>query len=110
MGKGEERLENLRLRARQLEQDQRERRRTVDEVAGELAACLDRLRRSERVVLEAESELAHLYLQKESTLADTAALLAQQDQQRIGRAALLAETARLRRQPASWKSGYTLTS
>ena len=53
--KSEERLDNLRLRARGLEQDQRERRRTVDDVRSELAQCQERYEQSERAILQAES-------------------------------------------------------
>ena len=47
-----------RLRARGLEQDQRERRRTVDDVRSELALCQERYEQSERAILQAESEAA----------------------------------------------------
>ncbi len=96
LGKGEERLANLRLRARQLEQDQRERQRTVTEVSGELSRCLDRILESDRQVLTAESELAHLYLDKEGNVADTATLVAREESHRTNRAVHLAEAQRLR--------------
>jgi len=96
LGKREERLANLRLRARQLEQDQRERQRTVAEAAAELTHSVDKGRESDRVILAGESELAQLYLDKEQSARDTAHLVAQQDAQRANRAAFVAETQRLR--------------
>ncbi|HEY1602604.1 MAG TPA: chromosome segregation protein SMC [Pirellulales bacterium] len=96
LGKREERLANLRLRAHQLEQDQRERRRTVDEVASELAQCLERLIHAERTVLAAESELAILYLDKEQAVDQTTALIAEQEAGRGRRTASLSAVQRLR--------------
>jgi len=94
--KSEERLDNLRLRARGLEQDQRERRRTVDDVRAELDQCKDRGDQSERAILQAESEVAELYLQKELCEAETEGLLARHDWQRSVRAALLTDAQRVR--------------
>ncbi|MBI2824199.1 MAG: chromosome segregation protein SMC [Planctomycetia bacterium] len=91
VAKSEERLANLRLRARQLEQDQRERRRTVDDVQSELSQCLRRLLESGRAILSAESEAAELYLHAERFLAETEGLTGQLDSQRAARAAHLAE-------------------
>ena len=96
LGKREERLANLRLRARQLEQDQRERRRTVDEVAGELAQCLERLTHADRTVLAAESDLAMLYLDKEQAAEQTVAQIRDQEARRVRRIAWLADVQRLR--------------
>ena len=96
LGKAEERLANLRLRAQQLEQDQNERRRTVEEVTAELAACLGRLAQADRAVLVVESELAELYLQKEKAAAETVTLVAHQESRRVHRAALLSDSQRLR--------------
>jgi len=94
--KSEERLDNLKLRARGLEQDQRERRRTVDDVRTELAQCQERHEQSERAILQAESEVAELYLQKERCAEETEALAVRQDRQRSVRGALLADAQRVR--------------
>ncbi|HEY2840985.1 MAG TPA: chromosome segregation protein SMC, partial [Pirellulales bacterium] len=94
--KSEERLDNLRLRARGLEQDQRERFSAVDGVRNELAQCQDRYKHSERAILQAESEVAELYLQKERCAEETEALVIRQDRQRSVRGALLADAQRVR--------------
>ncbi|HVU87776.1 MAG TPA: chromosome segregation protein SMC [Pirellulales bacterium] len=96
LGKSEERLANLRLRARQLEQDQRERRRTVAEVSAELARAIERRTASDRVLLDTESELALLYLNKEGAFAELATLAAREETQRTERAAHLADVQRQR--------------
>jgi chromosome segregation protein len=96
LGKSDERLANLRLRIGQLEQDRRERQKTVDEVQNELAQCATRQHQSERVVLDAESELAELYLAKERSLDETAALVSEREERRSRRAALAATAQGLR--------------
>ena len=96
LGKSDERLANLRLRAQQLERDQLERQRTVEEVQSEIAQCVTRHAQAERVVLAAESELAGLYLAKERSLEQTSRLVAERESRRSRRAAQLAAAQALR--------------
>ena len=66
MAKSEERLQNLRGRMRQFEDSQQERRRAIDESRAQLAECIERARRSRWNILNAESDVANLYLRKEA--------------------------------------------
>ena len=84
------------MRAKQLEQDQRERKRTVAEASSELAQSIEKGHESDRAILAGESELALLYLEKEQNARETADLGLRQETQRANRAALLAENQRLR--------------
>jgi chromosome segregation protein len=66
LARSEQQLESLRLRMTQFEDDQRERRRAVEQVREQLAQALDRFIAGERTILSAESQLADLYLGKEA--------------------------------------------
>ena len=68
--KSEQRLAHLLAQKSQFERDQQERGKALSDGRSQLEVCLDRLRQSERDILRAESELAELYLRKESFAAD----------------------------------------
>jgi chromosome segregation protein len=67
LAKSEQRLESLQARMTQFEEDRRERERAINESRTQLTQSSERLLRTQRVVLDASSELAALYLQKEQT-------------------------------------------
>lgn len=71
LAKSEERLRNLHARMRQFEEGRRERRRALSESREQLAQCTQRADRSRWNVLRAESEIAELYLRKETFAAQT---------------------------------------
>jgi chromosome segregation protein len=79
LAKQEERLEGLRARVRQLEHDQHERQRAIVETHNQLAQCLERVRQTERLMLQAASEIAELYLKKEAIAAEIVAHFQRRD-------------------------------
>ena len=62
LAKGEERLRNLHTRLRQIEESRQERSRRLADGREQLAECLARAEASRRSILQAESEIAELYL------------------------------------------------
>ena len=76
LAKCEQRLETLRARMVQFEDDQRERARAIDEARSQLAQSLQRSLATRRELLRAASELAELYLWKEATARQVATLTA----------------------------------
>ena len=66
LAKSEERLRNLQARIHQLEESRQERRRALAESREHLAQCTQRADRSRWAILRSESEIAELYLRKES--------------------------------------------
>ncbi len=87
LAKSEERLRNLRARMRQHEENQQERQRAIAEGRDELAACTRRAQQSQWNILRCESEIAELYLRKETFAKRTVDLIQQRDdiQQRRSR-------------------------
>jgi chromosome segregation protein len=77
--KSEQRLEGLRARLAQFEDDQRERERGVRQVADQLAQCQLKRETCDHAILAASSELAELYLSKEVFAQELAALLETRD-------------------------------
>ena len=75
LAKSEERLGNLRGRMRQFQDSQQERRRAIDESQAQLAECIERARRSRWNILNAESDVANLYLRKEAFARQTVELM-----------------------------------
>jgi chromosome segregation protein len=75
LAKSEERLRNLRGRMRQFEDSQQERRRAIDESQARLAECIERARRSRWNILNAETDVADLYLRKEAFARHTVELM-----------------------------------
>jgi len=75
LAKSEERLRNFQARLRQFEESRNERRRTLRETEQQLVRATQRAGASERGILQAESEIAELYLRKESLAADAVGLI-----------------------------------
>ncbi|MHC4401851.1 MAG: chromosome segregation protein SMC [Planctomycetota bacterium] len=96
LAKSEERLRNLRTRVRQFEESQQERHRAIAESREQLTRCCRQAEQSERTVLRAESEIAELYLHKETFARQTVELIDQRDDLRQARSELTAEAQRIR--------------
>jgi chromosome segregation protein len=94
--KSEERLRNLHARMRQLEENRQERGRALCESREQLAQCTERADRSRRSILRCESEIAELYLRKESFAAQTVELINQREGLAQQRAELTAESQKIR--------------
>ncbi|NLE36721.1 MAG: chromosome segregation protein SMC [Pirellulaceae bacterium] len=71
LAKSEEQLHNLKIRLRQFEESQQERQRVLTENRQQMANCLQQARQSAWTILQAESEIAELYLHKEQLAAKT---------------------------------------
>lgn len=71
LAKCEEQLRNLQARMRQFEESRQERHRAIDETRERLAECVERSEASLWSILRAESEIADLYLRKETFAAQT---------------------------------------
>ena len=65
LAKSEQRLEHLQTQLRQFEQHRQERDRAIDDAQQQLIECGRQVSQSQRTILNAESELAMLYLKKE---------------------------------------------
>ena len=66
LAKSEQRVESLRAQALRAQQDNEERSRAVEEARREADRCATRRTENERAILQATSELAELYLQREA--------------------------------------------
>lgn len=97
LAKSEQRLEALRARLVQLQDDQRERERATVDTRTQLTQALDRQLLAERTILDATAQLAELYLQKESLARDMAAVDLQQRTLLAERQSLADEIAKARR-------------
>lgn len=97
LAKSEQRLEALRARLVQLQDDQRERERATTDTRSQLAQSLERQLLAERAILDATSQLAELYLQKESLAREMAAVVLQQQALLSERQSLADEVAKARR-------------
>ncbi len=71
LAKSEQRLEALRARLVQLQDDQRERERVSNDARSQLTLCLERCRQAEMAILTATSQVAELYLRKEAFARET---------------------------------------
>jgi chromosome segregation protein len=78
LAKSEERLRNLQARMHQFEESCQERRRALSESREQLAQCTQRAARARWAILRAESEIAELYLRKESCSTQTVAVIKKQ--------------------------------
>ncbi len=96
LAKSEERLRNLRTQMRQYEQGREEHHRALAEGHQRLAECADRAKRSQWNILTAESEVAELYLHKETFARETVALINQRETCHQQRTELTAEVQQLR--------------
>lgn len=77
--KSEQRLSHLRSQKSQFERDRQERGRALAEGRSHLEICQERLRDAQRNILGAESEVAELYLRKESVAAEAVGQLEQRE-------------------------------
>jgi chromosome segregation protein len=91
LAKCEERLRNLRARMKQFEESRQERQRAIEENQQHLAECQDRGDASRRLILQAESEIAELYLRKEGFVTQTIGLRNQRETLAAERTGLVAE-------------------
>jgi chromosome segregation protein len=98
LARSEQQLESLRLRMTQFEDDQRERRRAVEQVREQLAQALDRFLAGERTILSAESQLAELYLGKEAAANEIRAQRQERDELGLRRKQAAEEVQAQRRQ------------
>jgi chromosome segregation protein len=94
--KSEQRLSHLRAQRSQLERDHQERGRALADSRSQLEVSLERQLDSERNILAAESELAELYLRKESYAAEATRQLAERDEWRQRKAEFTSEAQRVR--------------
>lgn len=96
LAKTEERLRNLRARMKQFEESSHERQRAIEESQQQLAEANRRLEASRQSILRIESEVADLYLRKESFAAAIVALVERREESQSRRNELSPEVAKLR--------------
>jgi chromosome segregation protein len=96
LAKSEQRLDHLRARLRQIEQDQHERQRAVDDGRSHLEQSSQRAVEAEQAILQAEAEVASLFLEKEAMAAEIVAAAERRETLRSVRQELAAEVQRLR--------------
>jgi chromosome segregation protein len=92
LARGEQQLEHLRAQLRQFEQDRQERHRAIADAGEHLSQCVGRIRESEERTLIAESQLAELYLRKETMSGQTIALVNRRETRRQERASAVEES------------------
>jgi len=88
LAKSEERLRNFQSRLRHFEQGRKEHARTVEDNREQLARALDRAKASQWNILRAESEVAGLYLRKETLAREAVARIDQREGLRTERGEL----------------------
>ncbi len=98
LAKSEEHLRNLRASRQQLLENKEERLRAIEENQQQLQQCLQRLHLSGRKILQAESEVAELYLRKEEFERQTLALIQRRETIQQDRSTLKAQSQRIRKQ------------
>jgi chromosome segregation protein len=96
LAKSEERLGNLRSRMHQFEESQQERLRAITESHQRMNECVRRAEESQWNILRAESQIAELYLHKESFARHTVDLVNQREACRAERTELGAKVGRIR--------------
>ena len=96
LAKSEERLGNLRARMRQYEESQQERQRAMRETREQMALAAERRSQSQWNILRAESEVAELYLRKESFAHQTVQYVNERETIQQQRGKLTSESQRLR--------------
>lgn len=96
LAKSEERLGNLRARKQQFERDQRDREKSIADSRTHLVQCRERGQLSQAAVLRAESQVAELYLLKESLAAESALFVRQRDERWRERSTLAAQAQKAR--------------
>ena len=96
LAKSEERLRNLLARRKQYEESQQERRRAIAESREELALSSRRAEQAQWNILRAETEVAELYLRKESFAARAIELINQREDVQQQRSKLAGDVQRVR--------------
>jgi chromosome segregation protein len=96
LAKSEERLANLHGRMRQVEESQQERHRAIAETREQMSQCAARAQRAQWDILERESEIAELYLKKESLAGRIVELIDQREELHAQRSELTAAAQRCR--------------
>jgi len=96
LAKSEQQLDHLLVRKQQFEQDQQERQRTVENARRHLTEATEKARESQRRILQAEAEVAELYLAKEEASKETVSLGGRRDELRQERGELTSSTQQLR--------------
>ncbi|HWB01257.1 MAG TPA: chromosome segregation protein SMC [Pirellulales bacterium] len=85
LAKSDERLQSLRTRRSQVEQDRQERQRTLSDLREQLETSLARQRLVDRSILQAEGQLASLYLLLQQLGRDSAQLVREREAHRACR-------------------------
>ncbi|REK29957.1 MAG: chromosome segregation protein SMC [Planctomycetota bacterium] len=98
LAKSEQQLDHLTVRMRQFEQHQAERQRAIEHAREQLESAQRRSEESQRRILASESEVAELYLEKESATGETAKLGVQREDLRRQRGELTVSSQQLRGQ------------
>ncbi len=96
LAKSEERLRNLQSRMRQFEERRQERTRAATDLQTLLAQAMGRHESCQRSILQAESQIAELYLRKEQYAKATVELINQRESLKTERVELASELGRLR--------------
>ncbi len=96
LAKSEERLRNLHARLRQFNESRQERGRTIADGTEQLGLCVRRADEARRHILRCESQIAELYLRKESFASQTVELINGRELLRRQRVELTAEAQTLR--------------
>jgi chromosome segregation protein len=96
LAKSEERMRNLHVRRCQVEESRQERDRAIEEAAERLAESSRRAEAGRRAILQAEAQLADLYLRKEALAAEVVARTNRREALQARRNALAPETQRIR--------------
>jgi chromosome segregation protein len=96
LAKSEERLGSLRSRLRQHEEAREERGKAMTEGRQQLEMCIQRAEASQWNILRAESEIADLYLRKESLVTETGRLFREREQLAAQRSQMTADSQKLR--------------
>jgi chromosome segregation protein len=96
LARAEQQLDHLRSQLGRHEQDRSERQQAVDEIREQLDQHLARIQQAELSILSAESELALLYLRKETLGGEGATLINRRETLRADRAIATDEAAKRR--------------
>ncbi|NIP86010.1 MAG: chromosome segregation protein SMC, partial [Planctomycetales bacterium] len=96
LAKSEQQLESLAARLRQFQHDQQERQQAVAESRGLLSEAVQRVADADRQILQQESELATLYLAKETLASDLASRMGVGEQLRQQRGQAVVDLQKVR--------------
>ncbi len=96
LAKSEERVRNLQAQLRQLDENRRERHRAIDETRQRLAESTSRAETVRWNILRTESEVAELYIRKESYASQTVALVNRREELQAQCAELAADVQKIR--------------